>query len=304
MKIFVLVLALVALVQADMYLHNPRGSNNRLDEARRDRNNANRLFDSQNNNRGGYNVGSLYYYAGSILPIEWTNQHSCGDPNNNCEIVFQYMCDDNLRDGASTNTIPENPVLCENYDCNTDLEFGMHESFDYYLNCRLRQRNMGLFTADQNLINRNNARFTRQNPNGNRRGYECPEERDYYPYWHPTPWRDIAVLTNDATRCPYYQRESANVKSRFACVIPNFELHNNVFNILNDYEIPITQTECEQRSYFNEATGNNSHAEWVEFEPDPRLSAPECVETLWSRDNHLGNSIGGFPNYFNWTIPD
>ena len=30
-----------------------------------------RLFDSQNNNRGGYNVGSLYYYAGSTLPIEW-----------------------------------------------------------------------------------------------------------------------------------------------------------------------------------------------------------------------------------------
>ena len=184
MKIFVLVLALVALVQADMYLHNPRGCNNRLDEARRDRNNANRLFDSQNNNRGGYNVGSLYYYAGSVLPIEWTNQHSCGDPNNNCEIVFQYMCDDNLRDGASTNTIPQNPVLCENYDCNTDLEFGMHESFDYYLDCRLRQRNMGLFTADQNLINRNNARFTRQNPNGNRRGYECPEERDYLSLIH------------------------------------------------------------------------------------------------------------------------
>lgn len=25
----------------------------------------------------------------------------------------------------------------------------MHESFDYYLECRLRQRNMGLFTADR-----------------------------------------------------------------------------------------------------------------------------------------------------------
>ena len=72
MKVAVLVLALAALVHADMYLHNPRlvcmctvnsicelswlwffpaftwfaplhrGSNNRLDEARRDRNNANR----------------------------------------------------------------------------------------------------------------------------------------------------------------------------------------------------------------------------------------------------------------------
>ena len=79
-----------------------RGSNNRLDEARRDRNNANRLFDSQNNNRGGYNVGSLYYYEGSILSIEWTNQHSCGDQNNYCDQILQYMCDDRLRDGATT----------------------------------------------------------------------------------------------------------------------------------------------------------------------------------------------------------
>ncbi len=61
-----------------------------------------RMFDSQNNNRGGYNVGSLYYYAGSVLPLEWTNQHSCADPNSNCEIVIQYMCDSKLRDGTST----------------------------------------------------------------------------------------------------------------------------------------------------------------------------------------------------------
>lgn len=45
-------------------------------------------------------------------------------------------------------------------------------------------------------------------------GFECPEERDYYPYWHPTMWYDAAVLTSDTTRCSYYVRESENVKGR------------------------------------------------------------------------------------------
>ena len=60
-------------------MHNPRGSNNRLKEQSANRQNANRLFDSQvtdfgvkdfspcmiicsfrqNNNRGGYNVGEV-----------------------------------------------------------------------------------------------------------------------------------------------------------------------------------------------------------------------------------------------------
>jgi hypothetical protein len=42
MKAAVLFLALAVCVHADMYFHNPRGSNNRLDEAKRERNNANR----------------------------------------------------------------------------------------------------------------------------------------------------------------------------------------------------------------------------------------------------------------------
>ena len=40
-------LLIVNLINADVYFHNPRGSNNRLNEAGAARTNANRMFDSQ-----------------------------------------------------------------------------------------------------------------------------------------------------------------------------------------------------------------------------------------------------------------
>ena len=63
----------------------------------------------------------------------------------------------------------------------------MQESYDYYQLCKSTARNRGLYTADQ-ILKRNDQRATRTNPNGDRRGFECPEERDYYPWWHPSPW--------------------------------------------------------------------------------------------------------------------
>ena len=53
-----------------------------------------------------------------------------------------------------------------------------------------------MFTANQKLKG-DLPIYTRQNPGGTRRGLEVPEERDYYPYWGPTPWNDIAVLVSD-----------------------------------------------------------------------------------------------------------
>ncbi|XP_077997419.1 protein DD3-3-like isoform X2 [Glandiceps talaboti] len=192
----------------------------------------------------------------------------------------------------------DDPEDCNDNDCNRDIEYGMQEDYDYYTNCRLRERNQGLFTADQNLKG-DTAKYTRQNANGNRYGYECAEERDYYPYWHPSPWKDIAIMTNDARRCPYYQEESANVKSKWACVVPKGYLEANIDS--NEAIIPIRKRDCEA-IYYPEDAEDAEQGEWREF-PAHGIPAPICQETEWSRDNHLGNGRGGNPNMFNWTIP-
>jgi hypothetical protein len=49
-----LLLTCAQIVSADVYMHNPRGSNDRNCERNANRNNGDRLFDSQNNNAGGY----------------------------------------------------------------------------------------------------------------------------------------------------------------------------------------------------------------------------------------------------------
>jgi hypothetical protein len=267
---------------ADVYLHMGRGSNNRLDEANRDRNNDNRLFDSQNNNRGGYNVGSAFYYVGEQVRFEWTNQHGCNNEKMNCNIVLQYMCDDWLRDGTTTQTIPNTPEA-DGYP-----KYGRHESYEWYQKCSTRQRNKGLFTASQNL-NGQTARFTRQNPNGQRNGFECPEERDYYPYWHPTPWRDIAVLTDNTTRCELYRNNSQNVRNYGGCF--NHTVVDGVHRDVEVHEInngPL----CALKGF-----------KWVDHGAW-NIAPPECIEAPWTRVNHLGNTYGGETPHFLWTVPD
>ena len=196
-----------------------------------------------------------YYYAGSMIPIEWTSQHGCGDnPKEKCNMVIQYACEDTLdpagafrggakaasaadprpdlyhvgapRDGtprdqndAATDTIPTDRTQGIANTVET-RRFGMHENSDYYAACTQRERNNGLFTADQN-VRRRDARGTRQNPNGNRNGLECPEERDYYPYWAPNPWIDVAVLhdygdgsaAETAQWCQWFKAQSQNSNS-------------------------------------------------------------------------------------------
>jgi plastocyanin len=302
LKQIFLISAFVAMIAADCYMQNPRGSNDREREENTNRNNANRLFDSQNNGQGGYCWGpSMSFYAGSQLSIEWTQQHGCGrSPKQFCNIVLQYLCQpknapNNLkvRDGYTTDTIPQDAAGYSATDPTdpTRLLYGMHESWDTYLACQSRNRNMGLWISDreqQGGLNagRASAIFTRQNNNGDRHGYECTEERDYYPYWHPSQWRDIAILTHDTTLCPYYQQESQNVKPRGWCQQPA-----TAANQQNQYAKYNTQTTCQMNQFT-----------WV-TSPAWNIPAPDCVIAPFGRDNHLGNGLTGYANSYNWTLP-
>lgn len=348
---------LVGLAQGDTYLHNPKGSNNRLNEKSANRNNGNRMFDSQNNNRGGYNKGDMataafgagggagngdvpfeneyadgqyseVFFEGSTIPVEWTAQHGCGgnegdDPHKlNCNMVLQYACNTEefkaegaagaagldrfdkmtLMDGRNTNT-PDtagdnvNGIAAQNTQNNNNGR-GRHEYEGWYYQCERRERNKGLFTADQNLKG-SSSKYTRQNPNGNRRGLECPEERDYYPYWWPTPFVDIAYLTDQPADCdepsatnpnsPNVQKESQNVKAKFKCVSASNNNDNTAVNTAMNVN---TEEEC---------TALGAGYVWKGFTWG--VAAPDCVQGAWSRVNHLGNGRDGQPLTYNWTIP-
>merc|ERR1719158_765517 len=231
----------------DVYLHAMPGSNDRLDEQNRERANGNRLFDSQNNNRGGYNVGKMVYYKGEKIPLDWTNQHGSSKYQmENSEFIVQYMCSPLVRDGTTTRTIPIKATECQNYDCDTDVRFGRHESLDHYEMCTKTSRNKGLLTLNQNLQGEG-AKYPRQNNQGTRHAYECPEERDYYPYWRPSPWVDAMIITADPDRCAGYQAESQNVKARGECRMPAafFDADNT---LPGNFYYAITQADCEAQT--------------------------------------------------------
>lgn len=331
-------------------MHNPRGSNNRLNEQNANRNNGDRLFNSQNNNRGGYNVGdkgedafdggstasepgaifnaelnldqySMIFFSGSILGVEWTVQHGCGgneqsDPHKvNCNMVMQFTCNTGaaqtdpamqveLKDGRNTNT-PDTAgsvaAFATQRQQNDNNGRGRHESEAWYYECERRVRNKGLFLADQ-YLNGDDQTRTRQNPNGDRRGLECPEERDYYPWWKPSPWMDIAYLTDTIQDCSSESAldksynvttNSMNVKSIGKCVL-NPPGSGSDSDRAQVYKAQ-TQAQCANVSL------TVAGATWQTFTHN--IPAPQCLHAEWSRVNHLGNGRNNQPLQHNWTIP-
>jgi hypothetical protein len=167
----------------------------------------------------------------------------------------------------------------------------MHERLSFYTDCKTRDRNYGLWASDRNIVNPGRpATNTRQNNNGNRRGLECPEERDYYPYWHPTMWVDVAILTHNTEWCKFYQENSENVLARGHCKQPGGAgaAQNNKADCASPNEW------VEEWSFGHPKEGDSTVV----------LPPPECVQAPWSRDNHLGSGLQGFQNSFNWTLPN
>lgn len=304
---------------ADVYMQSPRGANGRNCERNVNRNNANRLYDTQNNAKGGYACGravggpeveerSVYYYEGEKVPITWTSQHGSGAGTSvDGQIIFQWASTDTLdptekfsaagnvgtpRNGiprdandAATDRIPNNAASAAATDVET-RRFGMHESFSYYDRYAHTEREKGLFTADQNL-NRNDARGTRQNPNGNRNGLEIPEERDYYPWSNPSPWTDIAVLDMKWTpeKDTYFQQNS-HVLAKGLCVHPNMQQQQKY----QQRDWPNNKRDCDA---VNGATWQATlYSEEYDQTKGPVGPAPLVATLAASSANHLGTGEG------------
>merc|ERR1712038_1695995 len=130
------------------------------------------------------------------------------DSNGNIDdSQLSYTLWDGMRvqmiNGLNTNT-PDDPnslnTIAGTFQNNNDNKRGRHESEEYYQFGKTRHRNKQLFTADQNLQG-NTQKYTRQNPGGTRRGLEYPEERDYFPWWYPSPFRPALIWTYNVTKC-------------------------------------------------------------------------------------------------------
>jgi plastocyanin len=358
MKSTAALLATVVGVNADVYMHNPSGSNNRLNEQNANRNNGNRLFDSQNNNRGGYNVGdktdnafngntngaaatepqtptntqnnqkiswvpgsldkdqyAMQYLEGSKLQVQWTNQHGCGgnekDNSNklNCNMVLQFACNTDatqlqpalkvmLKDGRNTNAPDTSDSVLDaaQITTNDNNGRGRHESEAWYYECTERERDLNLFTADQNLKGEESI-YTRQNPNGGRRGLECPEERDYYPYWAPTPFMDIAYLTSNPEDCTAGAGEFGSFN------IQGESMNNNpVYRCSASGTTDADYTAAAKQNTKDDCEGlNNPNVAWEAYTHG--LDAPVCRQGDWSRVNHLGNGVDAQTLSYNWTLP-
>jgi plastocyanin len=205
-----------------------------------------------------------------------------------------------LKNGANTNT-PNDPNNIQNVRAtfqnnNNDNEV-RHESEEYYAFAKQRDRNKGLFTADQKLQGDDSTK-TRQNPGGTRRGLEVPEERDYFPYWRPSIWRPVAIMHNDVEECKTEMAAKSMANEAKTQCVPtraqiNGQLNNNQLNALVNSE---TEADC-----------TAANGRWKTHTYTMPADYPMCLKATWSQVNNLGNvqdtGKGGLPQNWDWELP-
>ncbi|XP_029198433.2 protein DD3-3 [Acropora millepora] len=381
-----LVIAFFVPCMSDIYLHVPHGSNNRLSGEGENVQAANRLFDSQNNGKAGYNVGDAldsairagtlpesrqlpmkFYMSGidpsveSTMDIMWTNQHGTGPKTDDMvesQVILQYMCQPfpegrmvtknpqvdfqyhTIRNGQVIATQPT-PDKVRTEATFAKKDRGLHEPLEYYRAMLTRNREKGLFTADQNLRG-NTAIYTRQNAQGTRRGYEVPEERDYYPYWGPSPWKDIAILVSDEKTKKLMEDyvNSPEYGVKYLCIHENgkngIQCPQKAHNIRNERCVSqfITETNCKKNggtwtkfvtNYIERTAGvlstckdegNMKLTYGRPYEPHKISQGAEALEQYLLLQeppkvafasstvvNHNGMSMDGKFSSFKWRIP-
>ncbi|KAJ7333537.1 hypothetical protein OS493_017074 [Desmophyllum pertusum] len=222
------------------------------------------------------------------VEIMWTNQHGTGpktDDRVESQIILQYMCQEfpdykfpngELPDKANVftvfaiNTIRNGQTLPTQAFTNGGRENTfirndrvLHEPSNYYQSYIRRDRNKGLFTADQKLGG-DQAIFTRQNAGGQRRGLEVPEERDYYPYWGPTPWNDIAVLVSNKKTEEKIKKyvDSSEFGFKYLCIMPT-KLTGNVDCPPRNKD-NVREEKCVAK-YITEKSCKEGGGEWTKF---------------------------------------
>ena len=102
------------------------------------------------------------------------------------KIYLKIVCEDKsigLKDGipiSERDSAIETPTV-NNHE---NINVGRHETLQYYQDCISTKRNPYLYTGELKIPLNASRKYTRQNQHGTKYGFECPEERDYYPYWH------------------------------------------------------------------------------------------------------------------------
>ena len=209
-------------------------------------NDRNKAPDTYRSDLPGAGKGIMYYYASSLL-LNGRHNIGCGieDRTNQCEIIIQYVRKILLLESLQQLAVVTMRMVVTHKNNAAGLneegisigregyeKYGQHESFEYYDTCRTRERikvfslriihqplgNRQQSTPDKGTMGKGTGLSVQKK--GIISKYCCSFRYGRLsnifrslnqPILASIALADIAVLTDDTSRCKYYQEESQNV---------------------------------------------------------------------------------------------